>query len=153
VLDQGARRLREQDLATVAGGADARGAVHVEPDIVIAHQLWSAGVQAHAHLQAGALRPGVVSQSTSTLRGCCDGLGGAGEGDEEGIALGIHLGPTLRRKRRPQQCLVLSQHPRVVVAKALEELGAALDVGEQEGNGATGELCHGQPRVTAVSET
>src|SRR6266700_7891210 len=37
-LNEGAGRVRDQDLAPVAGRADARGAVHVHPGVVITAQ-------------------------------------------------------------------------------------------------------------------
>jgi hypothetical protein len=45
----------------------------------------------------------------------------------------------VHRKRRAQEGLVLTQHAGVLVAQALQQLGRALDVSEQEGDGAGGE--------------
>ena len=81
-------------------------------------------------------RPGVRSQGARGLRGSCHRLGGGGEGDEEGVALGIHLYPAVRGEGRPQQRLMLAQRLGVGWAEPLEQVGAALDVGEEEGDGA-----------------
>src|SRR5262249_3836555 len=88
------------------------------------------------HPQRGATRPGMRSQGTGRLgRGslCCRR---GRERDEEGIALSINLGATMGGKRGAQERLVLAERARVPVPQLLQQLGAALDVGEEEGDGA-----------------
>src|SRR4029077_2922433 len=53
VLDQLARRLREQRLAAVRGGADPGGARDIEPDVPGGCTVWLAGVEADPHGQPG----------------------------------------------------------------------------------------------------
>ena len=55
VAEQRARRLRDEDLAAVAGRADPRRAHDVEPDVALVADRRLAGVQAHPH--ADVLRP------------------------------------------------------------------------------------------------
>jgi hypothetical protein len=57
-------------------------------------------------------------------------------------------------KHLAHQALILSEDARIGVSETQEQLGAALDIAEQEGNGAGGERrCHGRPPVMAVSGT
>jgi hypothetical protein len=99
VLHQHPRRFGEQHLPTMPGGGDASGAHHIQPDVVVAHQLRGAGEQPDAHPQAGAPRPRMVRQRACRIGSGSHGVGRGGEGDEEGITLGVHLGPGVRGKR------------------------------------------------------
>ena len=52
-FDQGVDSSRDEDLAATAGRADARGAMHVEPDVGPAAQQSLAGMEAHANPDRG----------------------------------------------------------------------------------------------------
>jgi hypothetical protein len=67
-------------------------------------------------------------------------LARSSEGDEEAIALGVHLAPAMRRTGCPQQPVVgVAQCGIAGRAQLLEQVGGTLEVGEQEGDGAGGE--------------
>jgi len=57
VADERAGRLRDEDLTAMPGGADARGANDVQPDVALVADGRLAGVQAHADAHVGAARP------------------------------------------------------------------------------------------------
>ena len=67
---------------------------------------------------------------------------GPGEGDEEGVALRVDLDPTVPREGPAQDLPMRSERVCIRVAELAEQLRRALDVGEEEGDGAGGELAH-----------
>ena len=77
-------------------------------------------------------------QGAGGLGGSGQRLGRGGEGDEEGVALVSTSTPLVRGKGRPQQRLMFAQRLGIGWAEPLEEVGAAFDVGEEEGDGAVG---------------
>ena len=122
------------------GRADPRGADDVEADVALVAERRLAGVQAHAHANLGAARPCVGGERPLALDGRAHRVARARERVEERIALRVDLVPAgaLRRSRaagagdRPTTCAV-------VVAELLQQPRRALDVGEQEGDGAARE--------------
>ena len=59
------------------------------------------------------------------------------EGDEERVALRVHLDPALRRARLSHDPPMLREHLRIPLrAQIVQELGRALHVREEEGDGA-----------------
>ena len=101
VLEQRPGRLREQDLAAVAGVADPGGAVHGQPDVVVACGRRLAGVHADPHAHRRVLRPRVPRQSALRRDRRVDGVPGPAEGDEERVALVVELPPAVGPPRRP----------------------------------------------------
>ena len=77
VLEQRLGRLRDEDLAAVAGGADACRAVHGEARVAAVGRARLAGVQTHAHLDLVAVRPGVREQRQLALDRGQEGVAGA----------------------------------------------------------------------------
>jgi hypothetical protein len=63
-----------------------------------------------------------------------DRLPGSGEGDEERVALRVHLPTRVRVERGPEQSAVVVEDGAVPRAGLLEQTGGALDVGEEEGD-------------------
>ena len=66
----------------------------------------------------------------------------AGEGDEEGVALGIDLVAAVRFEGRPQQALMLREHLSIPLPQLLDESRRPLDVGEEEGDRAARKVGH-----------
>ena len=63
------------------------------------------------------------------------------EGEEEGVALRVHLDPALGGARLPDHAPVLGERLRVALgAELVQQPRRALDVGEEEGDGAGGEV-------------
>ena len=89
--DERVRRLREEHLASVAGGRDARGAMDVEADVAVGARVGLSGVQAHAHAHRWPSGQGSAARASWPRCGGGDRIGGAREGDEEGVALGSDL--------------------------------------------------------------
>src|SRR5881296_3341065 len=89
--EQGVGRMRKQDLPAVPGGADARGAVDADADVVVRGSYRFAGMQAHPHAQRPAAWPGMIVQRT--LRGdrAADRVLHAAEGDEKSVAGGAEF--------------------------------------------------------------
>ena len=60
------------------------------------------------------------------------------KGDEEGITLRVHLDPAMPRARLANQPPVLGERSRVALrAELVQQLGRALDVGEEKGDGSS----------------
>ncbi len=59
---QDADRIRHEDLAPVAGGADPGRAVHVDADVARSRRLRLATVQPHPNANLGVLRPSLIVQ-------------------------------------------------------------------------------------------
>ena len=57
VLDELARRVRQQNLAAVARAADARAPVDAHADVALAADERLTGVDAHAYANGDVLRP------------------------------------------------------------------------------------------------
>ena len=63
------------------------------------------------------------------------------EGDEEGVSLRVDLDPAVRCERLAQNAAMLGERLRVVLrAQLVQQPRRALDVGEEEGDGAGGEV-------------
>ena len=75
-------------------------------------------------------------------RGGGDGVLGAREGDEEGVALCVDLVAAGLLEGAPQQALVLGEDLAVLVAQLLEQPRRAFDVGEEERDGSARKLSH-----------
>ena len=120
--------------------ANAGGAVDIGTDVALLGEERRAGVHPHAHLDPAGLQPG-----GDPLRGLERARGGR-EGEEEGVALGVDLGSALRRARLTDDAPVLGERLRVTLgAELVEQPRRALDVGEDECDGARGEVCaHGR---------
>lgn len=63
--------------------------MHIDANVMVPVHLWLAGVEAHAHPYLASFRPGLKGQGLLRLDSGGDGVAGAGEGDEEGVALGV----------------------------------------------------------------
>ena len=134
-LDERGRRGRDEHLPAVAGRGDPRGAVHVLSDVALVGEQGRPGVQADPHLD----RPG-ASAAVSLGRGRERTRRGR-EGDEEGVALGVDLDPAVARAGLAHHPPVLGQRLRVGLgAELVQEPRRALDVGEEEGDGAGREI-------------
>ena len=95
--DQRVGRLREKDLAAVAGGADARRAVHVDPDVARDRVHRFARVQAHPDPHVGILRPLVVRDRSLRVDAGQQRRPRGREGDEQAVARGVDVAAAVRR--------------------------------------------------------
>ena len=125
-------RSRDEQLAAMAGPADPRGAVDVEPVVRVVGEDGPARVHAHADLHGCPLGP--VARGERAL--CCERGGERGtrigEGDEELVGAAVDLVAVRLRDRLADQPPVLREDLRVLVAELLDEGRRALDVREEE---------------------
>ena len=134
VLDEGLRRLGDEDLAAAGGGADPGRAMDGQARIGSLDRDRLARVNAHPDPDGRAGRPFVAGQRPPHLQRAQDGLLGARERHEEGIALGVNLVAGLTGDGRADQAPVIGQNLRVALPQRLHQAGRALDVAEQEGD-------------------
>ncbi|HEX9413785.1 MAG TPA: hypothetical protein VF916_09815, partial [Ktedonobacterales bacterium] len=129
-LGQDAGSFGEQHLAAMPHRRDARRAHHVQPDVLTTRRhMGRAGVQPHPDLDGRAIGPGMGSQRPLRLGGRGQRAGSSGEGDKEGVPLGVHFSPIVRRTRRPHQPMMLRlQRGIALAAQLLEQVGRALDL-------------------------
>jgi hypothetical protein len=107
-------------------------------------------VQADAHTNLAPARPRVFSQTPLRGDGGGDRIAGAGEREEERVALGIDLGSSGGAERLAEDPSVVARQLAVrLVAKLLEQPRRAFDVGEREGHRAGVQLAHGATVVEA----
>ena len=131
-------RLRHEHLASVARRGDACGAMDVDADVPLVRR------QRLARVQPGPNANRAVAERLLELAGSRDRVAGPAEGDEERIALRVHLVALVCRERRPQESPMVGQGLRVPLGPQLvQEPRGALDVREQEGDGSRGPRGHG----------
>ena len=109
--------------------------MHVDADVPLVGHERLTRVHSHPH----ANRP---RQRGLCIACRCQRLGGAREHDEERVALRVHLHAVVPRESVTQDAAVLGEHLGVLVAQFVQQARRALDVREQEGDGAGGELGH-----------
>ncbi len=142
VLEEGLRRLGDEDLTSVPGGPDTGRPMDGEPGVATARCSRLARVQAHANLDLHAFRPGVRRDRELALDSRQECISRTREGDEEGVALGIDLVASVRFECRAQQALVLLEHAAVALPQQLDEPCRPFDVGEEEGDGSARQVGH-----------
>ncbi len=99
VLREDRRGLGQQDLAAVTHGTDPGGAMDLDPDIAVALDARFAGMDRHPDPDRCAVGPVVGVECLLRLERAGDGIGRAGEGHEERVALRVDLDavPALER--------------------------------------------------------
>jgi hypothetical protein len=134
-IDEHPRGRGENDLAAVARCGDPGGAVQLPTGIALAGEAQRAGVQADPRLD----RP--PGERLLTLRRCGQRLDGISEGIQEGVSLRIDLDTAVGGEGDPQETAVLGKRQHVpILSKLLDQPRRALDVGEQQGDGAARKL-------------
>ncbi len=123
-------------MAALAGGAEPRRSHDVEPEIPLAADGRLARVQAHPHPDDRAVRPLVGGVGALRLDRGRDSVAGAGEGEEERVALRVDLDAPALAEPLAHQPAVVAEDALVPLAEELQERRRALDVAEDEGDGA-----------------
>ena len=102
------------------------------PDVPLFADHRLTRVQAHADTQHRSVRPGVRGELSLGRDGCRDRVAGAPEREEERVTLCVHLDAVPVAEFLAEDSAMLGDHVGVLVAEPLQELGRALDVGEDE---------------------
>ena len=136
-LEETAGRLGEDDLPAVGGGGDPRRAVDVDADIALVGHDRLARVDPHADADRAVL------EGVPRFGGGLDSFGGARETRRRRHPPACRPRRPSAARTRPQDPPVLGEEVGIGRPVLLEEPRRALDVGEEEGDGATRELAHG----------
>ena len=134
VVDERARRLRQQHLAAVADGRDARALVHVDPDVSLMSHPRLAGVESHPDAD----RP--IGQASLCVRGRGGRVRSARERHEERVALCVDLDATVGRAGRAHDPTMIVECGAVPVAELVQQRRRALDVREEKCHHSSREL-------------
>jgi hypothetical protein len=97
-------------------------------------------MDADPNLHFCAIGPVVLGESTLTCDCCCHSFVGPAEGDDEAIALRANLAPAVLPEGRAEQPVVLREQITVPIAQPDHQPSRALDVAEQQRDGATGQI-------------
>ena len=138
--ERGRRGLREDDLASMPRRGDALGAVDVDADVTVLAERGSARVEADAN--AHRRRPRMPAEPPLSLDGRSDGRLRRGEGGEELVAARVHHVPVGAGYRIAQQPANVREYGLPLLSQLPGEAGGALDVGEEERDGAGGKGAH-----------
>ncbi len=142
LAQQRPRRRRDQDLPAMADARDAAGPMDVEADVGLRREARLPGMETDPDADFAALRPRLGGQRALRPHGCRHGAGRGREGHEEGVALGADLHAVAGREGLAEQLLVTLEQGGPAVSLRAEQAGRALDVAEEEGDGAGQELGH-----------
>ena len=126
VLDDPRSRVREEDLAAVAGRADPSRSMDADTHVALVVDVRLRGVQAHPHAYRS------VRQRALGVDRRRDGVARALERDEETVARGVDLVAVVPGEGVTQELPVLAAHASEVRAELPREIGRSLDVREQE---------------------
>jgi hypothetical protein len=119
----------------MGGGADAGLHLDVFADIAFVGDPPLTGVDPYAHAQLQLLRPAAARERSRGAGGCFHHRRSRLEDHQEGVALGVDLGPSAGGEGVAQDAAVIFQGGVVVASEALQEPPGTLDVGEQERDG------------------
>ena len=133
VLEQRVRRLGHENLASLAGGADARRAMDGQAVVLVGGDRCLARVDAHSDARLHVVRPFVADERPLPRQRRSDGVLWPPERHEERVALGADALPAGLLEDAAKDPVMLREHVAVVLAEPAYERRRALDVGEQEG--------------------
>ncbi len=122
----------------MAGAHDPCRSVHVDAHVPLLRHDRLTGVDTDPHAH------GSVGELVLGLAGGGNRIAGAGEGDEEGVALSVHLDPAMPREGLAQDASVLREHIGVALPQFMKKARGALDVREEEGHRAARKFPHVQ---------
>jgi len=142
LLDERAGRLGNDHLPAVRRACDPSRTVHIHPHVIRSAEDAVSGVKTHSNANGAARRPGVGGEAPLRRDRGSDCSRSAGERGEKRIAFSAHFGPAGHGKCLPNNQLVLLPDGSVTIAQLPEQLRRAFDVGEQERDGASGQLRH-----------
>jgi hypothetical protein len=115
------RRLGDEHLAAVRGGADPCGAMDGQARVHIPGGDGVAGVNTDPDSDRRTGRPLMPGQRPLDVKRAQHGLLCPGEGDEERVSLRIHLMTAMAGDGGADQAPVLGKDPRVALAQRLDQ--------------------------------
>ena len=126
----------------MAGRAEARRAVDIQPDVASAGERRFTGVEAHPHPHGCPLGPRVLRQRPLRRLRRGDGIRDTREDREGGVALSVDDAPSTSFNHVLEESPVVVQHAGVGRAELLEQPCGPLDIGEEEGHRSGRERLH-----------
>jgi hypothetical protein len=135
-VEEGSRRGRDDDLASVRERSDACPAMEVDADVTLRGTNGRARVQAHADTDrtAGERLGGDARRLRGALRG--------GERDEKRVTLRVDLDAAVNPEGLPQGAAVVRERLGIRGrSHGVEQARGALDVREEERDRAGGKVC------------
>ena len=142
--EQCARRLGDEHLAAVGSASDPRPADDVEPEVALFPEGGFAGMQTHSNLDLGFSRPALGAEPQLSCEGATHAVTCPRKREEQGVALSVDFGSSGIGRRLTNDTAMLRNELPVTIAELLKQPGRALDVAEEEGDGADRETCHRQ---------
>jgi len=125
------------------GAHNARGVMHIDPDVAFSALVRFAGMQPDAHTYGTSLGPGMEGERALHSNSSRDRVGGAGENQEERVSLGIDLVPIEGGAGSSQQLAIVCQDLLVwLFSCLLEQARGPFQVSEEERGGPHGNLVH-----------
>src|ERR1700736_4783858 len=131
---KGSAGVREENLASVRGPANAGRPMDVYPHVSGLRDARLAGVQPHADSYDCLVGPRMAQNALLCRDRRLQRLACGREGGKDRIPLRVDLLAAFFLNRRADQQSALRQDVRIVVPQLLEETRGALDVGEKKGD-------------------
>ena len=136
---EGARRCRHEDLATVARRHDPRRLVDVDADVGAGDDHRHSRMEADPDADGAAVGPGLVGESALCGLSRCRGRFGLGEREVARVAFDGHLEAVVPPERRTKQVAVPLEDATVAFrADLLEQGRRSFDVAEEDRDAALG---------------
>ena len=142
VLHQAAGCSRNDDLSAMGCVGDASGSMHVHAHVMGTADDPLTGVEAHADPHPRALGPIVGLKVALGHHGGVDCALRTCEGGEKRVAGGVHLRAVTRRNGAADDAGMFAANLRVGIAQSVHQSSRALDVGEEERDGAARQVRH-----------
>ena len=150
ILDDGPDTARDQHLAAVRRGGDARRPVDVDAHVLTAHDRGLARVESDPDPERSTVRPGLSRERLLGVDAGGDRAERAVEQREEGVAHQPQLATVVRCESTAHQLVMPGQRARVALAERLQQARRAFDVAEEEGGSPGWTRLHGAHLVFAV---
>ena len=101
-------------------------------------------MQTHSNLDLGFSRPALGAEPQLSCEGATHAVTCPRKREEQGVALSVDFGSSGIGRRLTNDTAMLRNELPVTIAELLKQPGRALDVAEEEGDGADRETCHRQ---------
>ena len=114
------------------GGTDPGGAMHIQTNIAGRGKHGFAGMETHSDAHRTVVGPAVSRERPLGCHRSGDGIPCTLEGNQKGVALGVHFASASRFDRIPKESAVVSERlPIACIAAVLKKERGPLDVREE----------------------